>query len=233
MRSLQAFAATCVLAVGLLASAVPAQGASNISFGITVGTALPKEAASLRVGKDTFYVYHGSFYRQVRVGYVLVPPPHGATIRNLPRGAEKFTIGKVVYFRQGGIYFKADGGRFQVCDAPAGAPNVEPVDVGTGGVAVSLEDDQYVFTRGRFFRKSPEGWVGRGAPLGAVAKDFPPDAMSVWFRNSEYYEANGVFFQEIAGGFKVVPPPWQSTLSPAPETTTLASQDVEPALPRN
>lgn len=233
MRLFPVFRALCVLAAGLFAAALPAYGSSNISFGITVGATLPKDAVTLRVGKDTFYVYHGSFYRQLRVGYVLVAPPRGATIRNLPRGAEKFTIGKVVYFRQGGVYFKAGGGRFQVCDAPVGAPNVEPVDAGTGGIAVSRENEEYVFTRGRFFRKSPEGWVGRGAPLGAVAKDFPPDAMSVWFRDSEYFEANGVFFQEVADGFKVVPPPWQSALAPAPETTTLASQDVEPSPPRN
>lgn len=232
MRPLPAIGAICLWAAGLFVAALPVCGASNISFGITVGAVLPKEAVSIRVGRDTFYVYHGSFYRQVRAGYVLVPPPRGATIRSLPRGAEKFTLGKAVYYRQGGIYYKAGGGRYQVCDAPAGAPAVTADDKGET-VEMNRDDEAYIFRQGRFFRKSPEGLVGRAAPLGAMTKEFPPDAMSVWYRDGEYFETNGVFFQEVAGGFKVVPPPWQSTLSPAPETTTLASQDVAPAPPRN
>jgi hypothetical protein len=223
MRLFRVLGAFWFVTAAVFASAATAQGTSNMSFGITVGQSLPQGATSVRVGRETYFVYHGSFYRQLKVGYVLVPAPLGATIKALPRGAVKFTVGKAVYFRHAGVTYKATGRSFKVCTPPAGAPAVAeaaPSD-GDSQIAVEHGDEKFVFRNGRFFVKSPDGLLGRSTPVGGIARDFPPDAMSVWFRNREYFEASGVFFQEIAEGFMVVPPPWQN---PAPVPTEGAVQ---------
>jgi Family of unknown function (DUF6515) len=214
MRFFRVLGAVWLVTVGVLAPALQAQGVSNMSYGITIGPTLPPTATAVKVGKESFFVYHGSFYRQLKVGYVLVPAPVGATIKALPRGATKFTIGKVVYFQHAGVTFKGKGKTFQVCAPPPGAPAAAPAALAANEdhFAVEFGDAAYVFRNGRFFLQSPDGLLGRSTPVGAIARGFPPDAMSVWFRDSEYFESSGVFFHEIAGGgFKVVLPPWQNT----------------------
>jgi hypothetical protein len=199
----------CLFAASAVVLALPVRAATNMSFGITVGATLPEKAAAVKVGKDTFFVYHGSFYRQLKVGYVLVPAPLGATIKALPRGAVQFKLGKVTYYQHAGVYFKGVGRNFQVCAAPADAPaETANPDAREAHLALEFGEDTYLFRRGRFFLESPDGLLGRTTPVGAIARDFPPDAMSVWFRDSEYFESGGVFFKEVAGGFQVVQPPW-------------------------
>jgi len=188
------------------------RAASNMSYGVTVGTALPSDAAPVRLGRDTFYVYNGSFYRQVKNGYVLVPAPIGAVIKDLPRGAStKFKVGKTTYFRHGNVYFEAAGRKFRVCEAPVGTPaDVLKADPDTH-LTVQLGDDVYLFVDGRFYLRSADGLLGRSIPIGAIASEFPNEAISVWFLDKEYFEENGVFFRETSGGFEVVPPPWKRT----------------------
>jgi hypothetical protein len=187
--------------------------AANISFGITVGQTLPATATSVKVGRINYFVYHGSFYQQLKVGYVLVPAPLGATIKELPRGATQFKLGKVTYYQHGGVFFKGKGRNFEVCVAPAGAPAEGPTTpTADNSIAVEFGDAIYTFHRGRFFIQSPDGLLGRSTPVGGTTRDFPPNAMSVWFRDGEYFECGGVFFKEVAGGgFKIVPPPWTNT----------------------
>lgn len=222
MRLLRVLGAVCVVTAGVLALARPAAGATNMSFGITVGQTLPEKATTVKVARNTYFVYNGSFYRQLNGGYVLVPAPLGATIKALPRGASKFTIGKVHYYQHAGVYFKGVGRNFQVCAAPNGAPAPDAASASGSESLLALEfgEDTFVFHKGRFFEPSPDGLLGRSTPVGAVTRDFPPDAMSVWFRDSEYFESNGVFFREIAGGFQVVLPPWQNTTVPGPDAVT-------------
>lgn len=227
MRFLRVLDAAWFLAVGLLAYALPAAGATNMSFGVTVGQTLPEKATAVKVGKETYFVYHGSFYRALKGGYVLVPAPLGATIKALPRGAVQFKIGKVNYYQHAGVHFKGVGRNFQVCAAPAGAPPVATASGADAATHLALEfgENTYVFRDGRFFLNSPDGLLGRSTPVGAIARDFPPDAMSVWFRNHEYFESDGVFFQEIADGFKVVLPPWQNTTVPSPDALAQAASN--------
>jgi hypothetical protein len=211
---------------GPLLMAPSASGASNISYGITVGTSLPANTASVRVGRNTYRVYHGSFYRQMKHGFVLVPAPLGASIKSLPRGAEKMKIGKATYYRHAGVYFHARGRNYVVSKPPAETATTSDTAEAAAPreVAVQHGDENYVFRRGRFFLQSPDGLLGRSTPVGAITNEFPPDALSVWFNDREYFESGGVFFQEIAGGtFKVVPPPWQSV---APTTDPQAVAQV-------
>ena len=75
-----------------------------------------------------------------------------------------------------------------------------------------------------FFIQSPDGLLGRSTPVGGTTRDFPPNAMSVWFRDGEYFECGGVFFQEVAGGgFKIVPPPWTNTNAVVPDALAQAN----------
>lgn len=226
MRLLQVIVSVSLMTAGVfLAAPSAARAASNMSFGVTIGPTLPADAAPVRVGRDTYFAYHGSFYRQLKAGFVLVPAPRGATITELPRGATKFTVGKITYYQHAGVYFKSAGRKFQVCDAPTEAPIADVAGHGTPPpeLAVQLGEDVYVFRRGRFFLNSPDGLLGRSTPVGGVTRDFPPDAMSVWFRDSEYFEANGVFFQETPRGFQVVAPPWQRPPAVSDEAATQVS----------
>ena len=216
MKFFRVFGTMCVLSAIVVAAAGSAQAAGNVSYGVTVGKSLPSDADTVRVGRETFYVYNGSFYRQVKNGYVLVPAPIGARIRELPRGANtKFKIGRTTYYRHGDVCYKATHRRYEVCAAPEGAPAAAD-DAANANVhlTVRLGDDTYLFVDGRFYLqilRSPDGLLGRSIPIGAVARDFPNDAISVWYRDREYFEQNGVFFREDAGGFQVVPPPWKRT----------------------
>ncbi len=225
MRVIRVLEAACVAAVVMCAPALTARAASNMSFGITVGTELPRDADTVRVGRETFHVYHGSFYQHVKIGYVLVPAPLNATIGELPRGANRFKIGRTTYYRHAGVYFRATGRHFRVCAKPAAAPPEEMVAESETApqLFVQLGDDTYIFQDGRFYLQSSDGLLGRSIPMGAIAKDFPREAMSVWFRDREFFECNGVFFQESPQGFKVVPPPWQKRTVVTDDTLAQAS----------
>lgn len=225
MRLKRLLGAVGVLAAATFLAAVPSSAASNMSYGVTVGTVLPADAAPVKVGRETFYAYNGTFYRQVQNGYVLVPAPIGATIKDLPRGvSEKFKVGKNTYYRHGNVYFEAIGrSKFRVCEAPAGAPAEVVKAEPDAQLTVQLGDDVYLFVDGRFYLRSPDGLLGRSIPIGAVAADFPREAISVWFRDSEYFEQNGVFFRETSGGFEVVPPPWKKTALASDDALASAS----------
>ena len=223
MRVFRVLGAVCLVTAGTLVSASLTHAAANMSFGITIGSALPPEATTIRVARETFYVYHGSFYQQVKGGYVLVPAPVGATIKELPRGARKtkFSVGKATYYQHAGVYFKAVRRNFEVCDAPAVKATAKAER--DEHLGVKLGDDEFVFRNGRFYLASKDGLLGRSTPVGAVTRDFPPDAMSVWFRDSEYFESSGVFFQETANGFRVVQPPWrETTVAPQEEVAQVS-----------
>lgn len=213
MRVSRVLGTLCLVTAGVLTPAPPLSANPNVSYGVTVAVKLPAEADTVRVGRQRYHVYKGSFYQEVKAGYVLVPPPIGAKVRELPRGTGPgFRIGRTTYFRHGDVCFRQVGRAFQVCEPPAEIALAEKGETNAEDpLTVRRGDETYMFIDGRFYLRSPEGLLGRAIPIGAVAEEFPPDAMSVWFRGREYFECNGVFFREVGDGFEVVPPPWQRT----------------------
>jgi hypothetical protein len=75
--------------------------------------------------------------------------------------------------------------------------------------SIWLNNTEYLFKDGQFFRKTPDGLIWTEAPLGALTKTLPADATSIWYEGTEYFETDNVYFRKTADGFKVVTAPWK------------------------
>lgn len=72
------------------------------------------------VGHPFFY-FEGVYYDQGAAGYVIVAPPLGAVVSELPPGAETVVLGDTVYYYAGGaFYVQQPDGSFVVVAQPIG-----------------------------------------------------------------------------------------------------------------
>ncbi len=85
---------------------------------------LPQGHRAVRVNRQSYRYYNGSFYRPARDGvYVVVRAPIGARVRTLPPGYVSFGIGPRHYFYANFTYYLWDRDRTEyiVVDEPEGA----------------------------------------------------------------------------------------------------------------
>jgi len=85
---------------------------------------LPQGHRAVRVNRQSYRYYNGSFYRPVRDGvYVVVRAPIGARVRTLSPGYVSFGIGPRQYFYANFTYYLWDRDRTEyiVVEEPAGA----------------------------------------------------------------------------------------------------------------
>lgn len=86
--------------------------------------ALPQGHRTIRVNRQSYRYYNGSFYRPARDGvYVVVRGPVGARVRTLPPGYVSFGIGPHHYFYANFTYYLWDRDRteYVVVEEPEGA----------------------------------------------------------------------------------------------------------------
>ncbi len=192
---------------------------------------MPRGYREVRMGNAVYYTHRGVFYRSGPRGYVVVLPPVGIRVPVLPPNYARVYAGGVVYYRYNNIYYQPVAGGYIVVSTPVGtvvASTAAPAPESSASVAAApaagavpdastLGDYQslrvggaeYYFKDGQFFQKTGDSslvWVA--APVGAVAGGLPPDAVSVWYQDVEYFDCDGVYFRKTPEGYRVVEAPW-------------------------
>jgi hypothetical protein len=73
------------------------------------------------VGLTGYYYYNGVYFRPTTEGtYMVVAPPLGAIVPELPEGAETFVIGSATYYYVGNAFYSPQPAGFAVVKAPLG-----------------------------------------------------------------------------------------------------------------
>jgi hypothetical protein len=183
---------------------------SRVDAQLSIGIPLPYGYAEVVVGREHFYHYRGNFYRRGPHGFVMVRAPRGAVIRELPPRCARIYVGNVVYYRYGDVFYCAGPGGYVVVDPPVVASLPPPPPPAAEYQSVMVGSTEYLFKDGQFFQRTADGLVWTEAPLGAITKTLPTDAVSVWYQDNEYFECGSVYFRKAPEGYKVVPKPWKS-----------------------
>lgn len=66
---------------------------------------ISKQAEKFKMGKRTFYMSKGIFYKRVKRGYVTVPAPIGLQVKRVPKNAKRIDIGRSTYYEANGTYY--------------------------------------------------------------------------------------------------------------------------------
>jgi hypothetical protein len=69
-------------------------------------SSLPSGYGTIVVNNVTVEYYGGTYYQRAGSGFIVVAPPGGAVVRNLPQGAEKVKIGSQTYVKVGETYYQ-------------------------------------------------------------------------------------------------------------------------------
>jgi hypothetical protein len=69
---------------------------------------LPQRSITINVEDETFYYCNGIFYQRIMRDqkYVVVPPPIGAVVFNIPLGYQLMLVDGVSYYVFDGVYYK-------------------------------------------------------------------------------------------------------------------------------
>lgn len=200
------------LALAAGAAALPARAGSHVSFGVSIGARLPSGCVEVYHGADRYYYRHGTYYRPGPRGYVVVRPPFGVVVRDLPPRYTRVVVASGEYYRYDDIYYRRGPGGYVVCDTPV---EFAPAPVATAAPATPeylsawLDETEYLYKQGQFFKNTPAGLKQVEAPYGAVAKTLPANPQSVWYHEVEFFECDGAYFRKTPDGYKVVDAPWK------------------------
>jgi hypothetical protein len=109
---------------------------------------LPPGYVQTSVGAVGYYYYDGVYYQPTTSGnYVVVAPPVGAIVPQLPSGAEAIAVGSATYYYGGWAFYLQQPTGFEVMPAPLGVtvtmlpPGAAPVVV--NGVLYCLANYVY------------------------------------------------------------------------------------------
>jgi len=221
-----------LMGAGALTAGVAIRADSRVSVGVSIGAPVPHGYAEVRHGHDRYYYHRGVYYRPGPHGYVVVRPPRGIIVHELPPRYARVHVGSIVYYRSGDVYYQTAPGGYVVVDPPPTvvvsrpAPAVAPAAPASAPApaapaeeyqSVWVGDVEYQFKDGQFFKKTADGLVWSPAPLGAITRTLSSDAQSVWYQDVEYFECDDVYFRKTPNGFQVVEAPWKKVQAAAPE----------------
>jgi hypothetical protein len=142
---------------------------------------LPRTSVKIVFGGRPFYYDRGVFYRRRIFDYVVVLPPIGTVVREVPADCERVVINGVTYLNYDGIYYKSGPAGYTVVSLPidngyganpvqiASAPSGQPAATGRtitvnvpnangSYTPVQLEEvnGTYVGPRGEVYPTKPE-----------------------------------------------------------------------------
>lgn len=191
---------------------------TRVGIGITLGDRdrrpeppPPRGYAVVKVGAERYYYHRGVYYRPGPRGYAIVRAPRGAIVTVLPPSYSRLYYGSRVYYRYQDVYYVEAPGGYQVVDAPVVMPDTPPLPppVVEADQTVSVGTQVYSYRDGQFFLKTDSGLVWVEAPIGAVTKTLPTDAKSIWYKGTEFYEVDEVYFRKQPTGYEVIVAPWK------------------------
>ena len=134
---------------------------------------------------------------------------------SLPFGYSSCVVGGLTYYTHGSRYYRPyNTGYVVVSDPYISVPRTRTVVTRT--VSSKYEDypriwvsgQEFLIDEGELFKITSNGLVWSEITLGAVATSLPTHASSVWFKEVEYYEAGGIYFQRVPEGYRIIRPPW-------------------------
>lgn len=121
---------------------------SHYHPGYVTGT-LPYGYIPLNVGGTPYYYYGGSYYETGPSGYVVVQPPVGVVVPDLPPGAETVPAGPNMFYYAGGAFYAPNPqGGFVVIAPPLG---VTVDTLPPGATPVSINGMMYYQAGGVYF----------------------------------------------------------------------------------
>jgi hypothetical protein len=165
----------------------------------------PRSSVSISIGSGGYYggSYYSGFYN------------------SLPFGYSSCVVGGLTYYNHGGRYYRPYRTGYVVVSDPYVIERrpttiVRPTTVVTRSSVSKYESypriwvsgSEYLIDEGEIFKITSNGLVWAELPLGAVASSLPTHASSVWYKDVEYFEAGGIYFQRIPEGYRMVLPPW-------------------------
>ena len=110
MRTLAFVLAVAALHVAPAAAQYPALGDAP--------TQLPAGAVPLTIHGSRYYYSAGAWYQQVVAGFVVVRPPAGIAVAQLPPDYSVLNVGGTPLFRANDVYYAATPGGYRVEPAP-------------------------------------------------------------------------------------------------------------------
>jgi len=148
---------------------------------------LPDLIAKLIIyGGQEYYYDDGYFYRKSPDGFIIIDPPVGAVVRQLPRGYKiivtsgrsYFYYNDTYYLRTRGGYLVTDNPVYQIVEPPvetfkvAAEPVLEPAaeaGIVTGIYSVNIPNTDGTYTEVTL-KKTKDGFIG---PQGELYRKFP------------------------------------------------------------
>jgi hypothetical protein len=161
----------------------------------------PSSNFSISIGSGYYGSYYGSGY--------------GGYYNSLPFGYSSCVVGGLTYYTHGSRYYRPyNTGYVIVSDPYVSVPRTRTVVTRT--VSNKYEDypriwvngQEFLIDEGELFKITSNGLVWSEITLGAVASSLPTHASSVWYKEVEYYEAGGLYFQRVPEGYRIIRPPW-------------------------
>jgi hypothetical protein len=161
----------------------------NVSISIGTGyyggyysgyySTLPFGYSSCMVGGLTYYSHGGRYYRPYRTGYVVVADPYIVERRPTTVVRTSSSVSSRTVSSKYDSYPR-----------------------------IWVSGDEYLIDEGDIFKITSSGLVWAELPLGSVASSLPSHASSVWYKDVEYFEAGGIYFQRVPEGYRLILPPW-------------------------
>lgn len=115
----------CFMAATMDAHAMLLQGPDNFSspYPSVLGqpiNVLPPGFVTINVGDEIYYYCSGVFYQMIMRDqqYVVVPPPIGAVVFNIPQGYQLMLINGTSYYEYQGVYYKRVLEGYKVINPP-------------------------------------------------------------------------------------------------------------------
>ncbi|MDX9709101.1 MAG: DUF6515 family protein [Trichloromonas sp.] len=87
------------------------------------------------------------------------------------------------------------------------APYRVPAKHYRGHEHVRVGKHDYYHRNGRFFRPGPKGLIAVRAPIGAIVAGLPVGFSMVISGGTNYYQAGGIYYNRVPGGYMVVDEP--------------------------
>lgn len=140
---------------------------------------------------------------------------YGGYYRSLPYGYRSCVVGGLTYYTYGGRYYRPYNTGYVVVSNPyvvTPRPTVVTRRVSSKYDAyprIWVSGKEYLIDDGELFCITSSGLVWAELPIGSVASSLPTHASSVWYKDLEYFEAGGLYFQRVPEGYRLVYPPWE------------------------
>ncbi len=148
----------------------------RVSFG------LPRGFLSISIGGSPCFYSDGIFYRRAHEGYVVIAPPVGVVVDEIPWGCHRVIVNGRIYYTNGNVYYQSTRDGYVVVDSPlVVAPSqVTVINTPQTDPNVYINNNVESFTvnipnhRGGYtavsLQRSGDGFIG---PQGEFYPDFP------------------------------------------------------------